>query len=376
MSRPPPDLDLPDLELGPPVRELPPSEPSTFRVDAIELDIAPRGGSERPRPAPAADLERAHEDLARLDGATVDIAGADVRGLDVAAPLPRRGGSLRPLVGSAPIVPVRTAYEEELAQAPKRFESTFEYDTTFVNQWALPAAFGLALLVHLMGLGVTVFMTVGMWTHELGHAIAAWFTGILAIPLPFVTIAASDDRRWFVILLVAAAWVGLGAHGFRTKNRALVVFAVALAMLQIWMTGIISVGRATQWILFAGMGGEILLSTIGILAFYQRFPYRWDFWRYLVLSTAAVAYVHSLLRWIGVALGIKEMPRGAASGDNAEGDVERLVRTNEFTIPALARTYLVVSLVCGAIMVLAYLYYLRRARLAAQLAARQLGPGG
>ena len=60
----------------------------------------------------------------------------------------------------------------------------------------------------------------------------------------------------FVLCAKAAIWVALGVHGFRTKNRALVVFAVALGMLQIWMSGVISVGRATQWILFAGMGGE------------------------------------------------------------------------------------------------------------------------
>ena len=106
-----------------------------------------------------------------------------------------------------------------------------------------------------------------------------------------------------------------------------------------------------------------------MLAFYQRFPFRWDFWRYLVLMTCAISYVHALLRWIGVGLGLTEMPHGSANGDNAEGDVERLVRTHEFTIPALARTYLVVTLACGAVLVLAYLYYLRRARRNALLEA-------
>jgi len=325
MASDPKDFDLPDLDLGPAIRELPASEPSAYSVDSIEL-----------------------ADVPRRRASTGSTAA------------PRRLPSVRPHAATTPIV--RTGHAAEIARAPTQFESTFQYDTPLVNAVALPAAFGFALLVHLIGLGTTVFMTVGMWTHELGHAIAAWFSGILAIPLPFVTIAPSMDRSVFVIILVAAAWLALGAYGFRSRNRALVIAAVTMGILQIWMTGVMSPGRANQWILFAGLGGEIVLSTIGVLAFYQRFPWRWDFWRYLVLVTTAVAYVHALIRWIGVGLGIVEMPHGSANGDNAEGDVERLVRTHEFTIPALARTYLVVALACGGVMVLAYLFYLRRAR--------------
>ncbi len=359
-------FELPDLEMGPSVRELSPTEPSTFRPDSIELaDVPPRRASARPEiPAQRAHGDMAHGDMALIDVATLDVHRANVDGLNIVEAAPRRPPQSPSYAPVAPIA--RAAQDAEITRAPTQFESTFQYDTPLVNAYSLPGAFAFALLIHAIHLGTTVFMTVGMWTHELGHAIAAWFSGILAIPLPFVTIATSMDRSVFVILLVAAAWIALGAYGLRNKNRALVFAAVMLGIIQIWMTGVMSPGRANQWILFAGMGGEIVLSTIGVLAFYQRFPLRWDFWRYLVLVTSAVAYVHALIRWIGVGLGITEMPHGAASGDNAEGDVERLVRTHEFTIPALARTYLVLTLVCGGVMVLAYLFYLRRARIRAR----------
>jgi len=361
MAGEPRDFDVPDLAPAPltstsPIPDLPSSEPA-FRVDSIELaDVPPRRASVRP----AIALTRADEDLARIDGPSIDLAGADTRGLELSEPAPRRAASPR---SYAPIAPLNVGTGAgDVRQAPVRFESTFQYDTPLVNAAALPTAVGFALLVHLMGLGTTVFMTVGMWTHELGHAVAAWFAGILAIPLPFVTIWPSDERSVLVILVVAAFWIGLSAYGIRQRNRALILGAGSLAMLQIWMTLVISPGRAFQWVIFAGMGGELILSTAMMLAFYQRFPWRWDFWRYLVLVTCSISYVHALLRWIGVSLGVMQMPRGSANGDNAEGDVEKLLRTHEFTLGTLARTYLLLALACGALLVFAYLYYLARAR--------------
>lgn len=364
-------FDLPELELGPSVRELPASEPAELRLDAIELAVLPaRRASTQPPARPVIPLTQAAHDLSRLDGRALDLERACVRHLELAAA--PRPASHRPTSPRLPHVPLasieRRGDHAAIARAPSEFESTFQFDTPLVNGAALPVALAVALLVHAMGMGTTVFMTVGMWTHELGHAIAAWLSGFFAIPLPFVTIRTSDDRNILVMIVVAGSWIALGVFGYLQKNRALIIGATAVAILQIWMTLVMSPGRSQQWVLFAGMGGEILLSTVMMLAFYQRFPWRWDFWRYLVLLTCSISYVHALLRWIGVALGIAEMPHGAANGDNAEGDVERLVRTHEFTIPALARTYLFVALACGGVLAFAYLYYLRRARNNARLA--------
>src|SRR5688572_12287582 len=122
MPSEPRDFDLPDLDGAPPVRELPASEPASFEVASIELaDVPPRRASARP----TLPLARAHEDLARVDAVSLDVAGADVRGLDVALPAPRRVASFRP---HAPIAPIaRTETNEAIARAPREFDSTFQY---------------------------------------------------------------------------------------------------------------------------------------------------------------------------------------------------------------------------------------------------------
>lgn len=275
-----------------------------------------------------------------------------------------------PLVGLREVV----ATAGPPAAPPPRFSSRFEYDTPLVNGVTLPAALVFALLVTLV-FGPLIFLTVGMWTHELGHAIVSWLTGIPAIPLPFVTFQTSEDRSWIVIALVALSWLALGAWGIRKRSAGLIGGALGIAALQVLLTGVMSPGRANQWVLFAGLGGEIVLSTVVMLAFYVRFPLRWDFWRYPVVFTCAFAYVHALVLWLKVALGVAEMPHGAFSGDSSEGDVERLLRTHEFTMASLARTYLWLAVTCGVVLVVVYLRMLRKARRLEASGARELDEG-
>lgn len=272
----------------------------------------------------------------------------------------------------APLVGVREVIANANPPAtPPRFSSRFEYDTPLVNGVTIPAALVTALVVTLV-VGPLIFLTVGMWTHELGHAIVSWLTGIAAIPMPFVTFQIGEDRSTVVIVLVALAWMALGAWGVKKRSAGLIGGALGIAALQVLLTGIMSPGRANQWILFAGLGGEIVLSTVVMLAFYVRLPLRWDFWRYPVVFTCAFAYVHALVLWLKVALGVAEMPHGAFAGDSSEGDVERLLRTHEFTMASLARTYLWLAVACGVVLAVVYLRMLRKARRLEASGAREL----
>lgn len=279
------------------------------------------------------------------------------------APEPAPPAWSAPPGAPAPLVGLRAdlANAGPPAPPPPRFSNRFEYDTPLVNGVTLPAALVAALVVTLV-VGPLVFLTVGMWTHELGHAIVSWLTGIPAIPMPFVTFQIGEDRSPVVIALVALAWIALGAWGVKKRSAGLIGGALGVAALQLLLTGIMSPGRANQWVLFAGLGGELVLSTVVMLAFYVRLPLRWDFWRYPVVFTCAFAYVHAFMLWVKVALGVAEMPHGAFAGDSSEGDVERLLRTHEFTMASLARTYLWLAIACGAVLVVVYLRMLRKAR--------------
>jgi hypothetical protein len=157
----------------------------------------------------------------------------------------------------------------------------------------------------------------------------------------------------------------IGALAYEAGKRrlwGLVGFAGALALIQVLLTFALNPAQSTQWWIFAGQGGAIVLPTLVMLAFYQPIGWRWDFWRYPAAVLAAIGFVHAMFVWIGVARGTAIMPHGSAVGQESEGDMERLVRTYGWTKESLARTYLFVGLACLAALFVAYVVYWRKAR--------------
>jgi hypothetical protein len=235
--------------------------------------------------------------------------------------------------------------------------STFEYDTPQVNALALPAALALGVAVQVMGLDIFVFSTTGMWAHELGHAVVAWLSGFVAIPLPFVTLRASEDRSLFGAVVLMLSFAAGAYIALRRRVWPLLVLLGGLASLQVLLTFVLNPAQATKWVIFAGLGGEFVLPTVLMAAFYQRLPGRWDFWRYPVLAASAVTLVRGLFLWTRVTSGTRPMPHGSMVGSDSEGDVERLVRFYHFAEADLAQTYL--KLAWGCLLLLACLYAFR-----------------
>ena len=253
---------------------------------------------------------------------------------------------------------------EEMSSYAERYAASrgFPFDTRAANTYALPAALLVGLLAHALGFSVLVWATLEMWFHELGHAMVAWLGGFIAVPLPFFTTVPRDDRSVVVILIVLGM---IGAIAYETAKRrlwALVAFAGALAVVQVLLTFVLNPAQSTQWWIFAGQGGAIVLPTLVMLAFYQRIGWRWDFWRYPATLLAAVGLVHAMFVWVGVARGTGLIPHGSAVGQESEGDMERLVRTYGWTKESLAQTYLFLGSACLASLLVAYVVYWRRAR--------------
>jgi len=167
----------------------------------------------------------------------------------------------------------REAARHPIAAKPVALESsTFEYDTPQVNALALPAALVLGVIAHLIGFEIFVFATTGMWAHELGHAVVAWLSGFVAIPLPFVTVRASEDRTLLGAGLLMLSIAAGGYFAVRKRAWSLLAFLGVLAALQVLLTVMLNPAQATKWVIFAGLGGELVLPTIGMAAFYQRLP--------------------------------------------------------------------------------------------------------
>jgi hypothetical protein len=241
------------------------------------------------------------------------------------------------------------------------YEATFEYDTPLVNGLAVPVALLFGLLGQAIGFDIFVFVTTGMWMHELGHAIVAWLSGFFAVALPFVTLQPSEDRSIFVTLVVLTLIGALAFYGHRKRQWALLGFSGALLVTQALLTLGINPAQATKWVIFSGLGGELVLPTALVLAFYQRLPARWDFWRYPVLGASAVTLVRGLFLWIGVWRGTRIMPHGSMIGDDASGDVERLGRVYHWNEHDLAGTYVAIAWACVMVVATAYAFYLLRA---------------
>jgi hypothetical protein len=273
-------------------------------------------------------------------------------------------------VGGAQLARIRAALKGRAAARPQPVgparpllleASQFEYDTPRVNAAALPAALALGVLIQLMGLEILVHATTGMWAHELGHALVAWLSGFVAIPLPFITLQASEDRTLFGACLLMLALAGAAIFAFRQGAWPLLALLAFFAGLQVLLTWSLNPAQATKWVIAAGLGGELVIPTAWMIAFYQRLPGRWDFWRYPVLAASAVTLVRGLFLWTRVVSGTRPMPHGSMVGSDSEGDVERLVRFYHFTEPDLAHGYLTLAWGCLAVLAFVYAFRLRLA---------------
>jgi uncharacterized membrane protein YeaQ/YmgE (transglycosylase-associated protein family) len=252
-------------------------------------------------------------------------------------------------------MPDLTTYAERFDRANR-----FAFDDAASRRYAYPAALVAGVLAHLFGLSFLVWGTVEMWFHELGHAVVAWLSGFVAVPLPFFTMMPRETRSGWVIAIVLGL---IGAIAYESVMRrwwALLAFAGGLGVTQLVLTAVLNPAQARQWGIFSGHAGAIVLPTLIMLAFYQPLGWRWDFWRYPVILVAAIGFVHATFLWTSVARGTGVMPHGSAVGDDAEGDVERLVREFHWTQTSLASSYVGLVAACWVVLGATYFLVLRR----------------
>ena len=78
------------------------------------------------------------------------------------------------------------------------------------NRWALPLAFGVALVLNSSGCGrLLVYASASNWAHELGHASWRWLNGRSAVPSLFFTFYSQPGRSAAFTLLLLAGLVAL-----------------------------------------------------------------------------------------------------------------------------------------------------------------------
>ena len=133
---------------------------------------------------------------------------------------------------------------------------------------ALPLALFVAWLLVNTSLGHALVRTFfGMWVHESGHAVTAWFCGFHAVPGPWFTPIA-ESRSFVFALMFSAAIIALMRFGWRAKRSGLVVFGAAALLLQLVGTVMLSLRAANALVLFGGDGGCLVLGSALMMTLY------------------------------------------------------------------------------------------------------------
>ena len=181
---------------------------------------------------------------------------------------------------------------EEVAGAQRAAQAEF-----WCRVSALPAALLLGWILNWAMPTLTAFLA--MWTHEFGHAMAAWFCGYTAFPTAWITIIPEERGRWISLVLGAAAAVG-GYAAYRWRRWFWV--AVCALVVALFVAGNLrSDFAARRLITFWGDGGAFVLSTLLMLTFYARAesPLRRQQLRWALLLLGAMAFWSVYSRWHG-----------------------------------------------------------------------------
>jgi len=253
------------------------------------------------------------------------------------------------------------------------------FDSPIVKAVALPLVAALAIAIKLSVFG---FLLEGfhVWIHEVGHASVAWLSGRPALPLPFGWTNVEPDRSLILYFVILASLLVLGITGWRERKAWPMVLAVALIVLQTFMTWHLSEDSAHQWMIFGGVGGEFYLSAAMIYLFFFEFPewFRWGSCRYLVLFIGVSSFVESYSFWKKVKSGAEGIPYGSMINgeDDGGGDMNILRDDYQWTQHQIVSAYNHLGDACLLAITLVYLFYnLRLDRVFHPLLARVMSLG-
>ena len=181
---------------------------------------------------------------------------------------------------------------------------------------APPVVFGLAFLLMQSETWRSLLRTfITMWMHELGHAVAAWLSGIAAAPGPWRTVIASDRSIVFTLALLAGlAALGVRAYAAGRKDGVALVGAIAAVML--FCTFALDFHTARAMFTFGGDAGMMLLGAALALTFWSRpgshLHTSWLRWGFLVIGALSIA--DGMATWWAARTDPTAIPYGLIEG--------------------------------------------------------------
>ena len=213
----------------------------------------------------------------------------------------------------------------------------------------LPLALGLGwLAVHT---SPALVRMLAMWVHESGHAIAAWLSGYMAFPGPWMTPVGSV--RSYTVTAAVGGWLLFGLYRAWKAERALwIAAAVAALTVMLVCTFALSETQAEQLILFAGDGGNFVLGGLLMLTMYATadHPIRKDNVCWGLLGIGALAFMDGFRVWMGP---VEALPFGEST--NGVSDASMLAEVYGWSIPLIVNRYQHLAFAVLAVLAVIYL---------------------
>lgn len=226
------------------------------------------------------------------------------------------------------------------------------------NLVAFPLVFSLGWLVQ--QLPVNFFLRgFHIWIHEFGHSTVAWFSGYQASPLPIGWTNVGLEKSNFVYVGVLFLLAVFFWAGWRERKAWPMIIAAALAPLQFYMTWKLPAYQYDIWMAFSGVGGEFVLSTCFILAFFLDFPekFKWDLCKYLFLFLGAATFWQAFTLWHDIGAGRESIPWGTlVHGGGDEGGDMNILTQYGWTPYQIVTRYETLGRACLAAIVAAYTF--------------------
>lgn len=199
----------------------------------------------------------------------------------------------------------------------------------------LPVALGITLLCQSIPFfGGLAWYFLQIPIHELGHAWGCWLSGRFAFPIgaiiPMVGFTFWGMERWLPVYFGLAAGFGWLIYAGIRAHTPFAFFLGAIALLvQYRMTWAMPLEKSIMIGVWGGCGGELILSTILILAYFFKLPpqLHWEYLRFPGLVAGTYTFSRSYQLWDSASRDYSKIPMGTfmnGQGD-ANGDMQRLL---------------------------------------------------
>ena len=222
--------------------------------------------------------------------------------------------------------------------------------------FAVPGMLAACFFLELSGIGDAFFRIVfGMPVHEMGHAVVGWFSGFMSIPTLWKTLT-PDERGFMAPFLVFGALCYLINYARLNANGGLLLFGVALLVIQFIFTVVLDTHVAKIYVIWGGDGVGMMIATAQMIGFTMDKRTNWykGYLRWGFAFIGAAAFADMAVPWWKSLNDISHVPYGVTGGTHT--DTYKLVVYYTWDMNDVIHRYVYLSVIC--MMVYGVFYYL------------------